>query len=306
MRPRAPLIHAVLFLLTGLLCLPASAATPEILVSIKPLHSLVSQLTDGISTPRLLLSGQQTAHRFQLRPSQKRMLKHADIFFYSSHSIETFVSTLKQDEPRLQFVELSKIEGLHTLTARRLHHHASHSSDNRHKQTIDGHIWLSIDNARQISRHVTTRLATMDPAHAPQYWQNLQQLLSRLDQLQKKLHAQLETVKDTPFLVYHDAFQYFETENKLSGAFFVTTSPDHRPGIKRLKELRQLIQDRAIRCIYYEPPGIPPLINTLADNMPIQLNPLDPAGTQFKAGKQHYFLLMQDISQSLYNCLSKE
>ena len=115
----------------------------------------------------------------------------------------------------------------------------------------------------------------------------------------------MNNVKDNAYLVYHDAYQYFEEENQLTGAHFITTDPEHKPGIKRVRELRELIDNEKIQCIFYEPPNIPALLNTLTENKSVRLSAIDPAGLHIPMGKQHYFQLLQQTASALSNCLSQ-
>lgn len=282
------------------ICHSAFADTPRVLASIKPLHSLVSNITDGISTPGLLLSQEQSAHHFQLRPSQKRQLNQADVFFYSNDNIESFVPALKNTRDKLRFIQLSDSPDIKMLPARSTDKH-SHAGN-----SIDGHAWLSINNAILFSRYAADTLSKLDPRNAAHYQSNLSALLIKLETLGKANAGLLSDLKNKPFLMYHDAYQYFEIENGLNQSHFVTSSPEHTPGIKRVKELRALIRIENIQCIFYEPPNIPPLLKTLAEGMPLKFAPLDPAGSQIPAGKQHYFKLMQQTALTLHNCLSLE
>ena len=297
---------AVLALLISFSTL-CQSETPNVVASTKPLHSLISHITNGTGETELLLDKQQSPHHFQLRPSQKRMLNRADIFFYSSDNLESFVEHLKENNQDLEYIELSQVAGIQALTARSFHNHSHHdhfSDNDSGKKNIDGHIWLSINNARIIAQHVSEILTRLSPENASSYANNLQSLLTKLDTLQDQNFQLLNQIKEKPFLVYHDAYQYFEVENKLTGAHFVTTTPEHTPGIKRIKLLRQLIQSENIHCVFYEPPNIPGLIVTLTENSNIKVEPIDPAGSQIQAGKQHYFTLMQQTASILYTCLS--
>lgn len=293
-----------------LLTLPSSslAEPPRVVVSIKPLHSLISHITEGISDSRLLLEQQQSPHHFQLRPSQKRLINQADIFFYSSNNLESFVEKLKANSKQLTFIELARIPQIKPLAARSFHSHDDDHDSGKHEiedNNVDGHIWLSVENAQHISVAAEKILSQHDPENEQHYQANLQRLLSKLKTLQKQNLALLNKLSDQPFLVYHDAYQYFEIENKLSGAHFVTTSPEHTPGIKRIKELKQLIKQEGIQCIFYEPPNIPSLVKTLTENTTMTLAAIDPAGSQLPAGKQHYFTLMQQTASILHKCLNK-
>jgi len=307
------LIYSLLLLFTAF---SSHASTPEILVSIKPLHSLVSNITQGVTTPQLLLNKQASAHNFQLKPSQKRKLSQADLFIYSSNNIESFVEKLEQSKNKTQFIQLSQLSDIEKLPNRGFsqhHDHAhetSHSDKNKQQEdaveghNVDGHIWLSIHNAKQISRQLAERLIELDPEHKSIYQKNLQVFTHELDMTKDINTLLLKPVRHKAFMVYHDAYQYFEHENELTNVMFVTSSPEVKPGIKRVRQLKKLIRDEKIQCVFYEPPSIPPLLKTLTEDHSAKLVPLDPIGSQLKAGTGHYIKLMKQTARKVHGCLS--
>jgi len=270
----------------------------NILSSIKPLHSLISHITDGVNQNKLLLTQQQSAHNFQLLPSQKRLINNTDIFFYNSDHIESFVPALKNTTQHVEFIQLSKIPGINALPVRSFHSHQHHESDH-----TDGHIWLSIENAKVIANYISHILSKRSPEHTELFEENLKSLLLKLNSLKQKNRRLLNKHKEKAYLVYHDAYQYFEVENNLNGAHFITSDPDHAPGIKRITELRKLIDSENIQCIFYEPPNIPALLHTLTENKSVNLSAIDPAGLNIPMGKQHYFQLLRQTATSLDKCL---
>lgn len=280
--------------------LSTSMAEPlKILVSTKPLHSLVSYITDGINQPKLLLN-QQSPHDFQLRPSQKRLINSSDFFFYSDDNFESFVPTLKQSTRQLKFIEFSQLPNIQLLHVRLLDEHHGHNSTE-----FDGHLWLSINNAMIISTHITSVLSKASPEYQKIYSENLESLLLKLMILKDSNSRLLQSHENIPYLVYHDAFQYFEKENNLNAAYFITSNPEHAPGIKRIKQLRQLISNQNIQCVFYEPPNIPPLLNTLTEDKAVTLQPIDPLGLQIPMGKEHYFQLLEQTATTLNKCLKR-
>lgn len=299
-------------------CLMASQAhaqtaadAPRIVVSIKPLHSIVSQITLGVTQPALLLEQEASAHHFQLRPSQQHKISQAELFIYSSEQIESFVEK-QQQHGDTEFIRLASIESLQLLSSRDFHqhHHDQPHDDNPEPaapttdHTIDGHIWLSISNAIAISEYLQALLSERDPAHQAQYQANASRFIQQLEQLRADNRQKLAAFSQQPFLVYHDAYQYFEKENNLQGAHFITSSPDINPGIRRVQYLKQLIRTEGIRCVFYEPPNIPPLVATISENQPVQLVALDPIGAQLDAGADHYTQLMQQTADQVHLCLS--
>ena len=289
----------------------AQSGAPRIVVSIKPLHSIVSQITLGVTQPALLLEQEASAHHFQLRPSQQQKIIQAELFIYSSEQIESFVEK-QQQRGDTEFIRLASIESLQLFNSRDFHqHHHDQPHDDKTEpatpstdHTIDGHIWLSVSNAIAISEYLSRLLSQRDPEHQAQYQANASRFIQQLNQLKTDNQKKLANFSQRPFLVYHDAYQYFEKENNLQGAHFITSSPDINPGIRRVQYLKQLIRTENIRCVFYEPPNIPPLVATISENQPVQLVSLDPIGAQLDAGADHYTQLMQQTADQVHYCLS--
>lgn len=177
--------------------------------------------------------------------------------------------------------------------------HGHHDSD------IDGHIWLSIENAKTISQQLYQRLIKIDGENRDRYAENLQRQLDELTSLQQEIKQQLAGMKEKPFMIYHDAFQYFEQEFGLHQSFFVTPSPEQQPGIKQVQYLRSIIQKNHLKCIFYEPPYVPGILKTITEDQQVKVLPLDPTGAELTADDRLYFTLMHNIASQLQTCLSQ-
>ena len=57
------------------------AAEIDVVVSIKPVHSLVAGVMQGVGEPGLLVKGTGSEHSYSLRPSEARALERAEWFF---------------------------------------------------------------------------------------------------------------------------------------------------------------------------------------------------------------------------------
>ena len=276
-------------------------AAPKILTTIKPIHSLVSGLTKNVTEVDLLLDGIQSPHDFHLKPSDRRHIEEADFIIYAADEIENFISELKQATNNKQFITLSKIPNLTLLKARSTHAHQGHN----HKHGAhDGHIWLSIENAKTILHHLADILANADPSHRDIYLKNRNRLVNRLNSLKTRIQLLTEDIADRPFIQFHDAFQYFEHEYSLNNSLFVTVSPEQKIGIKRIRYLKQQIRQKSIGCIFYEPPQPPKILDTLIENTPIKAFPLDPIGIELPKGEDLYFNLLDNVAQQLQVCFN--
>ncbi|MFW2374602.1 MAG: zinc ABC transporter substrate-binding protein [Gammaproteobacteria bacterium] len=286
-------------LLAGLCLLSsAQAKTPDVLATIKPIHSLAQAITEGISDTQLLIEGFQSPHDYYLKPSDRRKIHQADVIIFASENIESFLPAIsQQNKTHQRIINLSKIKDIELLPARSQH------SEHDHHHSMDGHIWLSVSNAKIIVKYLVDIFSQMDPDHATHYRANGTQLLSRLSQLKIQIQNRLKYQHTPRYLMFHDAFQYFEHEFQLNPARYVTTSPEHISGVRNVQSLKQHIEQNDIQCIFYEPPEVPSIVSTLVDDRAIKILPLDPVGSQLDAGPQLYFTLIEGIASNLYQCM---
>jgi zinc transport system substrate-binding protein len=291
--------HALVFGILTLLCSTAlTAAPPVMVVTLKPLHSLVSGLVAGISQPALLLQGTQSPHDYQLKPSERRVLDSADVIIYASDSVESFIPSLRRSLGQKKVIELARIPGLNALPARASHEHSAHEAD------LDGHIWLSTANARVMVEYLGSWLIQHDAANKAAYLANRDRLLKKIDALELHLKQQLEPVRNRPFLQFHDALQYFETEFGLEQGLYATTGAEHSPGARHVQSLQQQVRSKDIQCFFYEPPQAPKILLTLDVSGQARKYPLDIHGSQLQPGEQLYFDLLEQIGNQMQHCLT--
>ncbi len=311
-------MHFRLFSLrTWLYCVPllllslSAQAAPQLLATIKPLHSLLAGLTEGLYSPQLLIDTPQSPHHYHLKPSDMRALQQAELIVYAGPEVESFMQRTLSRLDKDNIVALTELDGIERLNARALGHddhgHDQDNHDAAHEaHHIDGHAWLSIHNARVLIDALLPRLQHLDAAHADHYQRNAQDMHKRLDTLEQDIRKRVQPLQDRPFIQFHDAFQYFEHDFGLSRGYSFTSGSEHKIGIQRLQEVRQLIRDRQIHCIFYEPPNRPPILNNLILDPATRVLPLDPLGTALPAGADLYFKLMDNIARQLEVCLQQK
>ncbi|MCK5877830.1 MAG: zinc ABC transporter substrate-binding protein [Candidatus Marithrix sp.] len=295
------ILIAKIIVLSLVLITPLYASVPKVLVTIKPIHALVTGVMDGIETPYLLLSGSQSPHNYNLYPSQVRQLHAANLIVWVGPLVESFLTkALTTVSDNSQILRLIDISGLKLLQIRKnweTHH------EHNGKFKIDPHIWLTPDNAKIIVQTVAKTLVQIDPNNATQYTNNAARLIERLSQLDQTLTQRLKPIQKLPYLIFHDAYQYFENKYKLNAKGAIKLSPEIRPSVKRLHKLRLQIKNQQIRCIFSEPQFESSLITTLTEGTTIQYGVLDPLGINLTSGTESYFTLLNDMATSLQQCL---
>jgi len=150
------------------------------------------------------------------------------------------------------------------------------------------------------------QLGAWDPANADAYARNRDTLLERIDILQEELTQQLEPVRGLPFIVFHDAYQYFEQAFGLTAAGSITIDPSRAPGPRRIQELRDRMSADDVVCLFTEPQFRPALAHTLVEGHPTRLGELDPIGVGLEPGPDAWFGVMRGLADSLVSCLQPE
>ncbi len=296
-------------LLALLLCLPVppvhSGQPPFVVASIPPVHSLVAGVMEGVATPVLLIRGGATVHAYRLRPSQMRTLNRAQAIFRIGSNLESFLDRpLASLTGKSRIVDLMEWPGMHLLPGRHggLWQHTSHHREHGY---LDPHIWLDPRNAEIMVEAIVTTLADIDPPHTRHYQDNGSRLRTALRRLDRELATRLAPVRTLPYLVFHDAYHYFENRYGLHAVGAVTATPDRPPGARRLREVKRLIQQGKIRCLFREPQFTPGWLDMLREGTSLYVGVLDPLGAELEPGPDLYFTLMRRLAASLTDCLSK-
>jgi zinc transport system substrate-binding protein len=271
-----------------------------VVVSIKPLHSLVAAVMEGDGEPLLLVSGQSSPHEFQLKPSQAEALKQAQLVFYIGDTMETFLTPMLSTLPEeTQIVAMEEQPGMFLLPARRGRDAEEESG------YIDPHLWLDPANAIAMVDVIAEYLSRAFPEHETLYRDNATQLKEHLSRLDDDLRARLGPLSGRPFVAMHDAYQYFEHAYGLHSAGFITQIPGQMSGARRLEGLRQRMENEAVQCVFKEPQPAGGVAETLAREEGAHAEMLDPEGMLLPPGPELYFQLMQRMADAFESCLGQ-
>jgi zinc transport system substrate-binding protein len=320
-------------LTAALLSTTAAQAAPEVVASIKPVHSLVAAVMAGVGEPTLLVKGSASPHTYALRPSDAGALESADIVFWTGHGMELFLGealdTLAGDST---IVELAEAPGIELLPVREggafeahshegeeheHEHEDDHAHDGEHEHDHEGedhadheshgegdmHFWLDPANAKLMVTHIAATLAEADPSNAEAYQANAAAELVKLDELTTELASTLAPVADRPFIVFHDAYQYFEARFGLNLAGSITVTPDTMPGAARIDELKARVGELGATCVFAEPNFAPTIISAITEGTEAKAGVLDPEGGALTEGPDLYPTLLRGLATSLLDCL---
>ena len=317
-------------------------AETKVVASIKPIHSLISYVMDGVGTPGLLVDGSSSPHTFQLKPSHATMLQEADIVFWIGEDLESFLETpLESIAKEAKQVTLMESEDIVMLKFREKNvfddhddhgdehddhdeHGDEHDEHEEHEEhgdehdehedehddhahhdghnhgEFDIHFWLDPEIAKTIVQIAAKEISEIDPANASKYEANAAKALTELDQLINDTRGKIN--KDATYVVFHDAFQYFEQRFGIEVIGALTVNPEILPGAKQLAEIREVIEHEAVNCLFSEPQFNPTIAETIASDTGVKAAVLDPLGAELEPGKDLYFDLISDMASSFESC----
>ncbi|RYE53142.1 MAG: zinc ABC transporter substrate-binding protein, partial [Hyphomicrobiales bacterium] len=298
-------------LLTG-----TALAAPSVVASTKPVHSLVSAVMAGVGEPVLLVKGAASPHTYSLRPSDASALESADIVFWTGHGMELFLGdALETLSTEALTVELADTDGIELLPMREGgafeahshgdedHGHEEHDHAHEHEEEGDMHFWLDPEYAELMVGNIAEVLSKADPENAATYQANAETEIAALGALETEIAATLAPVKDKPFIVFHDAYQYFESRFGLEVAGTVTVSPETMPGAARVDQLRTKVGELGATCVFAEPNFEPAIVSTIVEGTEAKAGVLDPEGSALTEGPGLYGDLLRSIAAGLVDCL---
>ena len=289
----------------------------NVVVSIKPFHSLVSGVMLGVARPELLLKGNFSPHTYSLKPSDAKKLQYADFVFWGGEALEGFLSKpISSLSKNAEVVSILEINGLKLRSFRAeshigksesfesySHNHSS-DQDSELQSAVDPHIWLDTENVKVITQKIVHILSEFDPENAQKYQRNGEKIFVRINELDQQLSSEISEISDRTYLVLHDAYQYFESRYQLNSVGSITLQLEHFLSVSRLKKVQNMINTNKVRCIFTEPQYSQKLVKALIKGTSVKKGVLDPIGADILPGPELYFDLLKNLSISLRSCLN--
>lgn len=307
-----------------------SAQDINVVADIAPVHSIVARVMEGVGTPTLIVRPEESPHDFSLRPSTAKALQDASVIFWMGEALvpnlEKPISTIAANA---SVVELSAVEGAIRHDFREVavfegdeHHddhdhdsHDDHDGEENHADAhddhhdghdhdhdgLDPHMWLDPQNAKVWATHVAFALSAADPNNTDTYAANAKQLLVELEAAEQAIADQLKPVARYRFMVFHDAYQYFERRFGLSAAGALLESDASAPSAARLAEIQHIIEDEHIACVFVEPQLNPKLVRAVAAKA--KTGEMDPLGAAYAPGPDLYLNVLNSLATNVAECL---
>ncbi len=312
---------ALAFLLLGV-ALPA-VAVPNVATDVTPVHSLVSQVMEGVGEPRLVIQRGASPHSYSMRPSEAAALENADVVFWVGEELTPWLDrALGNLAPDARQVALLHAEGTlrHAFRERVLTETAGHDEhghdepahdDHGHDdhaghahEGIDPHAWLDPVNARYWLGVIAETLAEADPANAEAYRRNAEAGQAEIDALLAHVQGEVSPVHEQAFIVFHDAYQYYERRFDMNTVGAISLSDATDPSPAHIAEIREIVGEHDVQCVFAEPQFNPALVDTVLNGTSARTGVLDPLGSDIATGPDFYPTLIRQLTDRLVSCLA--
>lgn len=322
------------------LSINAHAAVPSVAVDIAPLHSLVTQVMGNVGEPTLIIPAEVSPHSHTLRPSDAKALANADFVFWMDEGLTPWLEkALDNIAHSAERIEMLAVEGTTTYEIREgatfeSHDHDDHGSDHKddheeghendkhddhnrkeddhhedehddhgEHEGNDPHAWLDPENAKVWVQHISDVLSKHDPENAVTYRLNAAATVRSLDAMIQTTNQQIAALGNPQFIVFHDAYQYFEKRFGISAAGSISLGDAEAPSPRRIKEIRDTVKNLGVTCVFTEPQYNAGLVSNVFEGTSIvTIGVMDPLGAALPEGKDHYQALIQNMVKSVSQC----
>jgi zinc transport system substrate-binding protein len=326
------------FATAALMSSTALADVPNVAVDIAPVHSLVARVMQDVGAPDLIIRSGASPHDYRLRPSEAKALQDANLVIWMGKELtpwmEDAVKTLSTEAAILTLLEKDETTLLefresvlfeehdhddhsdkdHAETEDQDHDDHDDHSDEDHAETEDQdhdehahgahdpHAWLSPKNAKIWLNLIAAQLSTADPDNASTYFVNAAAAVTEIDTLMADVSTMLDPIRGNSFIVFHDAYQYFETvfEFPASGAISLGDATDPSPA--RIARVQDRIQEQKIQCVLAEPQFKKGLVVTVLEGTDAKTSIIDPLGDALEPGPALYPQLIRNMAKTLVDC----
>ena len=322
----------------------SAVASATIVTSIKPLGFIASAIANGVTDVDVLVPTGASPHDYNLKPSDAQKLKSAEMVVWIGEDVDLFLDKSIDDLDYKKVLTIKDIAAIEPFLMKgehhhhhgegdahehshEGHHHAHEGHDHKHAHddhdhkhdhaheghehhhdddaSINWHVWYSPDISKVVAQRIASKLVKQYPEKKALIEKNVAEFDRTLAETSVKIKAQLESVKDKGFYVFHDAYGYFNQAYGLNQTGYFTINPLVAPGAKTLAKIKEEIAEHKVNCLFAEPQFTPKVIESLSKGTQVNVGRLDPMGDAVKLGVNSYAAFLQFTADSYAQCLAK-
>ena len=267
------------------------SSTLQVLATFYPIYDFAQNVGGDKVNVSLLVPETVDVHDFEPTPSDIYKVSSADVLIFSGAGLEPWIQNVITSAGNSHLVTVDTSQGIILLPVS-----PQFQQGNR---TIDPHIWLNPENAKQQVNNILQGLIKADPTDSQYFTQNANAYQVKLDELNTEAINATTNTATNVFITFHEAFAYFAkqynvTQLSILGPF------EEEPTPTDIQNVITTINQYHLKYVGYESlenPAISQSIGSQTNATLINMNPIEGLTSQEKANGDNYISLMkQDIS----------
>jgi len=266
-----------------------ASAQVSIATTVRPLQLIAESIVGESGTVTSIVGRQDSPHQFVLTPSDRLAIASADLLIWIGPELEVYLADFLNDESRSGSI-ITVLENP-ALTIHKIN------------DKIDAHFWLNSDNGIALAKEIKDRLIEIDQAQAAQYQSRFESFVAEIETTNRDLTERFSTSHNN-YLVYHNAYQYFERQFGLQHSVALLADPETQPGIQHILRTRELVENSMPNCLLVEPESSMELVTTLTDGMDIRTVSVDHLGYDVLPSDNPYRQLLLQVAESFESCIN--
>ena len=281
----------------------SSTEKPLIVVTTNILGDVVTNMVGDSFDVETIMPPGSDPHDFQASAQQVQTMMSADLLIVNGANFEEGMLDVIENAESDGVMIFEAISVVSQLEGSDDHGHDDHDDHEGHAHgEHDPHAWLSPQIAKIWLNNIAAKLSEIDPDNAASYFSNAKSARDNIDTLITEVNSILDPIRDKKFVVFHDAYQYFEKSFNISASGAISLGDASDPSPARLSEIRKRVVDEAVECVLAEPQYDPGLVKSVLEGTNAKTTVIDPLGVSLETGPNLYENLIRNLATNLAKC----
>jgi len=264
-------------------------ASVKVSVSIKPIYSIVTLLTEGVTVPDLLINDNQSAHHFFMRPSHVRKIINSDLVVLVDENFEKGFQKITSNLDNRKIFYFSD-------TSKRTINSKHDEHDEHDEEILNPHLWLDRENIVNFAKNLSHKLMEIDPGNKKQLQKNLDLFLKKFSEVSR---INLSNEDNKIVILQSNSAEYFLNDNNIKHFQIISNNHEGHISMKKYNETITLSEDNKIACVVVDDNSNSDVLKNLTKELNTQLVFIDIVGRDTK----DFYEFFQSISGRFSTCL---
>jgi len=261
-------------------------ASVKVSVSIKPIHSIVTLLTEDVTVPDLLIDDNQTAHHFFMRPSHARKITNSDLVVLVDKNFEKGFQKITNNLDYRKIFYFSN-------TSKKI---INSKHDEHDEEILNPHLWLDRENVVNFAKNLSNKLIEIDPGNKKQLQKNLDLFLKKFSEVSR---INLSNKDKKIVILQSNSAEYFLNDNNIKDFKIMSNNHEGHISMKKYNEIIKLSEGNKIACVVVDDNSNTDVLKNLTKELNTQLVFVDIVGHDTK----DFYEFFQSISERFSTCL---